>query len=47
MVWIFVDNGKEAQRIPISGRPFQFSAYIPDLGGKKAEEVVVEGHTIG
>jgi len=41
-----VDNGTEAQRNPISGRPFQVSAYIPDVGGKKDEEMVVDDHTI-
>ena len=42
-----MDIGTVAQRIPISGRPFQFSAYIPNVVGKKGEEVVVEDHTIG
>jgi hypothetical protein len=30
-----------AQRNPISGRTFQFSAYIPDVGGKKDEETTI------
>jgi hypothetical protein len=42
-----VDNGTEAQRNPISVRPFQFSAYIPNVRGKKDEEVVADDHTIG